>query len=146
MPRTEALDGIAADASRPPTSTENQSIWTKELLPTPPSTKAVATRGPITCPYCGFVTVDDANLLGQRVLCSKCNANFRAPDCRAEQKRARAALALLKYIVGITLVIIGFRGFMRGEVEVYPFTMFAIGFGIIALTLYGSLKRFVSIS
>lgn len=124
----------------------SQSIWTRPMPPSPPATEAVATRGPIKCPYCAFVTVDDANFLGQRILCPKCNANFRAPNWRTKQRRNGAALAVLKFIVGTALMIIGFRGFSRGEVEIFPFAMFAIGFGIISLTLWDTVKRFVSIS
>src|SRR5580692_5047595 len=100
MPTSETVDGLEESTPLRRRSSENESIWTKELLPSPPPRKAVATRGPISCPFCGFLTVDDAKLLGQRILCPKCHANFRAPDSRAEQKRAAAGYAVLKYISG----------------------------------------------
>ena len=58
----------------------------------PPSTSPppVPPRGPIECPYCGCLVVDDAKLLGQSILCPKCHANFNAPDSEADNKRAAA--------------------------------------------------------
>jgi hypothetical protein len=147
MPLSATSKSLEADAAaRRQAAASDQSFWTRPLAPGPPATDAIATRGPITCPYCEFVAVDDANLLGQRVLCPKCNASFRAPDWRVKPRRIRVTRALLKYLVGFTLVIIAFQGFVRGEVDIFRFGMFAVGFGIIALTLWGTLKRLVSIS
>jgi DNA-directed RNA polymerase subunit RPC12/RpoP len=145
MPLSETLKEVVANAApRPRVSPENESIWTKPLFPSPPPTTAVATRGPISCPFCGFVTIEDANLLGQRILCPKCHANFRAPDCEADKKSEAAFAVIWRYVIGIVLVTVGVAGLSSRQANFWTCFIFALGVGLILTALYKSISRLLS--
>jgi transcription initiation factor TFIIIB Brf1 subunit/transcription initiation factor TFIIB len=102
---------------------------------------SVPSRGAINCPYCEYTVVEEAKLLGQMIACPKCHANFKAPDCEADKKRAAATAVRLGYVFGTAMLAGGVVALLTGQSGILTCIMFALGVGVVTRILYQPLKR-----
>jgi hypothetical protein len=103
---------------------------------TSPLPSLVPSQGPIECPYCGCRVVEEAKLLGQRILCPKCHANFNAPDSEAEDKRDAVWRFTLGFGFAAAMFVGGIVVLVTGQNLILGLVMFALGIAGVARTLY----------